>query len=90
MFAEEGQATFQCTVLANPPAEIVWFHNDAPIMLEAGVTRHTMTYENNKAVLVIKPALAMDAGTYKCLAKNSLGESFSEAKLRMGGESHSV
>lgn len=79
---ERGAATFQCVVIGNPTPTLKWYRNDG-VIVEGG--RHEFHYDDNKASLTISPAYATDAGIYKCLATNSLGESFTCAKLRYGG-----
>ena len=65
-----------CLIDANPMnfSQVQWFHNDNII----GVEDERFESENSEEVsLVINPIIPGDAGNYKCLAENEVGQALS-------------
>lgn len=78
---DESPVHLNCVVLGTPQPKIAWFRNEEPITESP---RHRWSYENNKATLAITPAVATDAGIYKCVAENEKGQAYCVARLRLG------
>merc|ERR1712157_48074 len=75
---------FTCSVRSRPDARISWSINDIPI--EHGV-KYTTSCLAGVATLTINKCNGSDAGTYRCTAKNSVGETSDYAQLEVIGAS---
>lgn len=73
-----SQVEFVCSVEGNPRPQITWFRQTAIIKPS---TDFQIYYDESKATLVIKEVFPEDAGTFTCVAKNSLGYASSSADL---------
>ncbi|XP_063930937.1 obscurin isoform X4 [Zophobas morio] len=72
---------FVCKIQANPIAEVSWTKDDQ--VIKATEDREIVADVANETYrLVFKKALLSDDGYYKVIAKNNLGESSSEARLK--------
>ncbi|XP_044269472.1 obscurin isoform X2 [Tribolium madens] len=77
-----GEATeLVCKIQANPQAEVHWT-KDEQVVKETENLKIVSDVANETYRLVFKKALLSDEGYYKVVAKNSLGESSSEARLK--------
>ncbi|XP_064214163.1 obscurin isoform X6 [Tribolium castaneum] len=77
-----GEATeLVCKIQANPQAEVHWTKDDQ-VVKETENLKIVSDVANETYRLVFKKALLSDEGYYKVVAKNSLGESSSEARLK--------
>lgn len=75
----EGQAvTFRCLVEANPKPSVRWTKNEEELNLAAN-PRLRSTLINDKHTLIIDDVHPTDAGQYRCLANNSVGQTISSA-----------
>ena len=75
---EGDEAVFTARVSGEP--DVAWYHDDKP--LEDDV-RIAVESEGDVCRLCIKDARPEDAGRYKCVAKNSAGESSCTVSLRV-------
>merc|ERR1711912_89638 len=81
-------AKFTCSVRGRPDPEISWMKQESGIVLENGV-KYNMTCLAGVASLTIMNCEERDMGTYRCIAKNSCGESTDYAQLEIiGGETN--
>lgn len=78
--AEGSRIKLTCTVLGSPEPHISWSKDGREI---GPSNRHRTTFENGMASLEFYAALPEDSGDYSCLAKNTHGQSTTEAKLRV-------
>ncbi|XP_062600882.1 muscle M-line assembly protein unc-89-like isoform X2 [Saccostrea cucullata] len=78
---EEGFCVkFQCIVTGNPIPRIEWYRDLEPIGKSSFV--HTAYRGDGTAFLqLFSPVADRDSGTYRCVARNSEGSSFTEALL---------
>jgi hypothetical protein len=80
---EEGKIAFECRLVGEPKPDVVWFHNEEKV----SSTRHKLTLaeDANKLFYVVRLEIsgveAADAGTYKAVAKNSMGEGHATINL---------
>jgi titin len=79
-------AKFTCSVRGRPDPEISWMKQESGIVLESGV-KYNMTCLAGVASLTIFNCEERDMGTYRCIAKNSCGESTDYAQLEIIGSS---
>ncbi|XP_005989277.1 contactin-2 [Latimeria chalumnae] len=77
----EEKVTLNCQARASPPATYRWKLNGTEVKIESD-SRYTLMGGN---LVVMNPTKAQDAGTYQCVAANSIGSVVSkEAFLRFG------
>uniref|UniRef100_A0A3Q3SKM8 Ig-like domain-containing protein n=1 Tax=Mastacembelus armatus TaxID=205130 RepID=A0A3Q3SKM8_9TELE len=81
--SEGSTAVLECEITGEPAPEVVWFHNDIclkPISGKYRVEAHDKTYR-----LYINKFIQTDAGVYKCVARNKMGEvtSFSDVLFQV-------
>lgn len=74
-------AELVCKIQANPQAEVHWEKDDQIIKPSENI-QIISDVANETYKLIFKKALLSDEGYYKVVAKNSLGESSSEARLK--------
>ncbi|XP_032528167.2 igLON family member 5 [Danaus plexippus] len=67
---EGFRAELRCSVLADPPAEVLWYQNSFPL---SASERITMSLRGNNHTLLIANVQPEDFGNYTCVADNSLG-----------------
>nr|XP_026486542.1 myosin light chain kinase, smooth muscle-like [Vanessa tameamea] len=67
---EGYRAELLCTVLADPPAEVLWYQNSFPL---SASERVTMSVRGNNHTLLIANVQPEDFGNFTCVADNSLG-----------------
>ncbi|XP_072421818.1 hemicentin-1-like isoform X1 [Chiloscyllium punctatum] len=75
-FLRAMEVQIHCTVTGYPDPEVVWIHKDSL------VTNNDRFVINEFGTLIIKDAVPKDAGSYTCLASNSVGTDKGEAKLK--------
>lgn len=71
-------AVLKCKVSGTPVPSVEWFQNNVPV--KEG-WRIKSEYKNDTITLTIKQAKQEDAGSYKCVIRNDLGETSTSAKL---------
>lgn len=79
---------FQCTLEASPKPDISWFQGSTPLSQSDRIKmRVEPAGGNNYNVMMdIKGVTQADAGTYKVVAKNKLGEVSASINLNFSGE----
>lgn len=79
---------FQCTLEAAPKPEIKWFQGTTPLSQSDRIKmRVEPAGGNNYNVMMdIKGVTQADAGTYKVVAKNKLGEVSASINLNFSGK----
>ena len=80
-FVPQGSVTVTCHILAQPKADVHWYHNDTLVVEDA---RHRLTVDGTRHSLTISPTLTFDSGAITCQAANSVGTSSCSARLRAG------
>lgn len=76
-------ATLRCLIDGDPRPDVVWEHKNVQILSEG----HYKLSEDGKAyLLTITGVTIQDAGKYICKAKNSIGETYAAASLKVEGE----
>lgn len=81
-FPENKPLALRVIVDGNPSPKITWYRNDVP--MERNPRTSTHHTENGVSILNISPAIAGDAGEYKCVARNRLGEVACRARVEVG------
>lgn len=79
--ATEGDSCkLSCKVSALPEPTIEWFKDDQPLGKE---NRIKPSFDGHSVTLLLKDVTPDDVGTYKCVARNSLGTVSSQAILKV-------
>ncbi|CAF1491714.1 unnamed protein product, partial [Adineta ricciae] len=78
-------AEFNCRVEGSPKPDVQWFFNGK--LLRSG-GKISIVDEHGLHILRINNTTDADAGTIKCLVKNSVGQIQSEVQLQITGEQH--
>lgn len=87
--AEDGRVLFfECLIVADPEPAVTWYHNGETVALRG---RFSSTLDGTKAntyksVMKIVDVNIEDAGKYKVVAKNELGESNAAISLNFDGK----
>ncbi len=82
---DESTIIFECKLVGDPRPEIAWFHNESKI--RSGSKRHRMRMgeAENKLFYMchmeIQNVDSHDAGIYKAVARNALGEGHATINL---------
>ncbi|XP_067131065.1 obscurin-like isoform X2 [Centruroides vittatus] len=77
--SEKKQATFEAKVSGEPKADVAWFKDGKKI--EYGQKFSSKMEENGHISLTINDVTTDDAGEYKAIATNEIGDASSTAKL---------
>lgn len=78
-----GSAMLEAKILGFPKPDVKWFHDGQEVKPSG---RLKFLFEDQESMtLVIKNVTADDAGIYKIVAKNELGEDSTELKLTVKG-----
>merc|ERR1712117_707406 len=79
----EGEPpTLRCLVAAEPKASIHWLKNDLIFMDDSRLK--ITTTEAGESTLVLDPAMPSDAGLYKVVARNPLGQVTADVRVVLG------
>lgn len=70
--AEGNTAVLECVIKGEPAPEVAWCHNDIGLDITSG--KYTIEIHDKVYKLYINNFTYTDAGVYKCVAKNRLGE----------------
>jgi hypothetical protein len=81
-FVAHSSATVSCMILAQPKADVQWYHNDTLVVEDA---RHRLIVDGTRYTLTISPTLSFDSGAIRCEASNSMGTASCSARLKAGG-----
>ncbi|XP_065941807.1 twitchin isoform X18 [Magallana gigas] len=82
-----AKLVFQCTLEASPKPDIQWFQGTTPISQSNRIKMRVEPAGGNKynVMMDIIGVTAADAGTYKVVAKNKLGEVSASINLNFSG-----
>ncbi|XP_031789478.1 titin homolog isoform X2 [Nasonia vitripennis] len=78
--AEGSRIRLICTTIGHPEPQVYWTKNGDRVRTGG---RERIKYDNGMATLEIIATQLEDAGYYACLAKNSYGQSSTEATVRV-------
>lgn len=78
--AEGSHIRLICTAVGQPEPQVTWMKNGDRVRTGG---RERTKYDNGMATLEITSAELEDAGYYACQAKNSYGQSSTEATVRV-------
>lgn len=74
----------EAKILGFPKPQVKWYHDGQEVKASG---RFKFLFEDDESMtLVIKNVVADDAGIYKIVAKNELGEDTTELKLTVKGK----
>lgn len=76
-------ATLRCQIVGDPHLDVIWERKNVQILSEG---RHKLSEEGNIYMLTITGVTQQDAGQYICKARNSIGETYAAASLKVEGE----
>ncbi|KAM4710654.1 LOW QUALITY PROTEIN: obscurin-like protein 1a [Anableps anableps] len=76
-------ATLRCQIGGDPHPDVIWERKNVQILSEG---RHKISEEGKAYLLTITGVTQEDAGQYICKARNSIGETYAAASLKVEGE----
>uniref|UniRef100_UPI0037E7F21D obscurin-like protein 1a n=1 Tax=Semicossyphus pulcher TaxID=241346 RepID=UPI0037E7F21D len=76
-------ATLRCQIDGDPRPDVIWERKNVQIQSEG---HYTISEEGKAYLLTITGVTLQDAGQYTCKAKNSIGETYAAASLKVEGE----
>uniref|UniRef100_A0A667WA79 Obscurin like cytoskeletal adaptor 1a n=1 Tax=Myripristis murdjan TaxID=586833 RepID=A0A667WA79_9TELE len=76
-------ATLKCQIGGDPRPDVVWERKNVQILSEG---RYKLSEEGKAYLLTISGVTLQDAGQYICKARNSIGETYAAASLKVEGE----
>ncbi|XP_063238451.1 obscurin isoform X6 [Bacillus rossius redtenbacheri] len=76
---EDQPAELVCYAVGDPKPVVQWFRNDAVITESHRVK--ILDEESGRSILRFEPALAIDAGIYKVVARNHVGQTHTRARV---------
>lgn len=85
---EGNRLVFECKLLACPKPEITWYRSDVKLIEDHRTVVKLQTIGTNTfvAVLEIDDVIESDAGLYKVVAKNKMGEVAASINLNFSRE----
>ncbi|KAM4560015.1 obscurin-like protein 1a [Odontesthes bonariensis] len=82
--AQSGtDATLKCQIGGDPRPDVIWERKNVQISSEG---RYKLSEEGKVYLLTITTVTEQDAGQYICKARNSVGETYAAASLKVEGE----
>lgn len=75
---ENSQIQLDCVIVGNPEPEVIWYHNGKPVKES---DKLKLLFEGDRCTLILKEISVNDAGNYRCVAINPVGEASSECKI---------
>ena len=83
---------FQCTLEASPKPDLQWFQGTTPLSQSDRIKMRIEPAGGNKynVMMDIKGVTQADAGTYKVVAKNKLGEVSASINLNFSGKFNKI
>ncbi|XP_056156999.1 obscurin-like protein 1a [Lampris incognitus] len=76
-------ATLKCQIGGDPRPDVVWERKNVQILSEG---RYMLSEDGKAYLLTITGVTPEDVGQYTCKAKNSIGETYAAASLKVEGE----
>lgn len=76
-------ATLRCQIDGDPRPDVIWERKNVQILSEG---HYRLSEEGKAYLLTITGITLQDAGQYICKAKNSIGETYAAASLKVEGE----
>ncbi|KAM9327865.1 obscurin-like protein 1a [Pholidichthys leucotaenia] len=76
-------ATLRCQIGGDPRPDVIWERKNIQILSEG---RYKLSEDGKAYLLTISGVTQQDAGQYICKARNSIGETYAAASLKVGGE----
>lgn len=76
-------ATLRCQIGGDPRPDVIWERKNVQILSEG---RYKLSDEGKVYLLTITGVTHEDAGQYICKARNSIGETYAAASLKVEGE----
>lgn len=76
-------ATLRCQIDGDPRPDVIWERKNLQVSSEG---RYKLSEDGKAYLLTISGVTAQDAGQYVCKAKNSIGETYAAASLKVEGE----
>ena len=76
-------ATLKCQIGGDPRPDVIWERKNVQISSEG---RYKLSEEGKVYLLTITKVTEQDAGQYICKARNSVGETYAAASLKVEGE----
>lgn len=76
-------ATLRCQIGGDPRPDVIWERKSIQILSEG---RYKLSEEGKAYMLTITGVTEQDAGQYICKARNSIGETYAAASLKVEGE----
>lgn len=76
-------ATLRCQIGGDPRPDVIWEHKNVQILSEG---RYNLSEEGKVYLLTITGVTQKDAGQYICKGRNSIGETYAAASLKVEGE----
>uniref|UniRef100_A0A3B4VJT8 Obscurin like cytoskeletal adaptor 1a n=1 Tax=Seriola dumerili TaxID=41447 RepID=A0A3B4VJT8_SERDU len=76
-------ATLRCQIGGDPRPDVIWERKNVQILSEG---RYQLSEEGKVYLLTITGVTQEDAGQYICKARNSIGETYAAASLKVEGE----
>lgn len=78
-------ATLRCQIGGDPRPDVIWERKNVQILNEG---RYKLSEEGKAYLLTVTGVTEQDAGQYICKARNSVGETYAAASLKVEGEAH--
>uniref|UniRef100_A0A8D3BUK5 Obscurin like cytoskeletal adaptor 1a n=1 Tax=Scophthalmus maximus TaxID=52904 RepID=A0A8D3BUK5_SCOMX len=78
-----ADATLRCQIGGDPRPDVIWERKNVQISSEG---RYKLSEEGKAFLLTITGVTQQDAGQYICKARNSVGETYAAASLKVEGE----
>ena len=82
-FAEHKPLCLRVIVAGNPTPKVSWYRNEIPLERNSRTSTHH-SEQSGTCTLNLSPAQSGDAGEYKCVARNRLGEVVCRARVPVG------
>lgn len=76
-------ATLRCQIGGDPRPDVIWERKNVQILTEG---RYKLSEDGKAYLLTITGVTEQDAGQYICKARNSIGETYAAASLKVEGE----
>lgn len=81
--------TLDCIVSGLPIPTLIWYKDDKVFTIDENNLERVKT-ENENSRIVFKVLIPDDAGTYKCVAWNRVGQDYKSVQLEIPSESQSI